>query len=34
MTEEKRAFVNEWISKLGEDVPDEQAPIEVGFYSR
>ncbi|KAL3155070.1 hypothetical protein ABBQ38_011135 [Trebouxia sp. C0009 RCD-2024] len=28
MTEEKRTFVNEWIAKLGEDVPDEQAPIE------
>lgn len=33
MTEEKRTFVNEWIAKLGEDVPDEQAPIEVGLNS-
>lgn len=29
MTEEKRAFVNEWIAKLGEDVPDAEDPIEV-----
>ena len=32
MTDEKRILVNEWIAKLGEDVPDEQAPIEVSFY--
>ena len=29
MTEEKRIFVNEWIAKLDEDLPDEQDPIEV-----
>ena len=29
MTEEKRIFVNEWIAKLGEDIPDDQDPIEV-----
>lgn len=29
MTEEKHIFVNEWIAKLGEDIPDEQDPIEV-----
>ena len=33
MTEDKRIFVTEWIAKLGEDVPDEQAPIEVSFCS-
>ena len=32
MTEDKRIFVTEWIAKLGEDVPDEQAPIEVTYY--
>lgn len=32
MTEEKRVFVNEWIAKLGEDIPDEQAPIEVSSH--
>lgn len=31
MTEEKRVFVNEWIAKLGHDLPDEQAPIEVSY---
>lgn len=29
MTEEKRLFVNEWIAKLGEGLPDEQDPVEV-----
>lgn len=31
MTEEKRLFVNEWIAKLGEDLPIEQDPVEVIF---
>ena len=29
MTDEKRIYVNEWISKLGEDLPDDADPIEV-----
>ncbi len=32
MTDEKRTFLNEWVAKLGEDLPDEQAPIQARVF--
>ena len=29
MTEEKRVFVNEWIAKLGNDLPDDGNQMQV-----
>ena len=29
MTEEKRIFVNEWIAKLGNDLPDDENQMQV-----